>query len=104
MEHTTGRYSITRVKLIFSLFEVWQEEIDSEGELQVRRRERVAASVGRARAEDIDQRRDSAEAVTRRDSIEVVMLGLRSSYAEADTMRRRGGSRSSPGSEYRREV
>ena len=51
LENTPDRYSITRVKSIFSLIEVWQEEIDLEGELQVRRRERVATLVGSARAE-----------------------------------------------------
>jgi len=41
LENTLGRYSITQVKSISSMVEVWQEEFDLEGELQVRRREGI---------------------------------------------------------------
>jgi len=44
------------------LVEVWQEEIDLEGELQMRRRERVATLVGSARAEE--QKTQSREATS----------------------------------------
>lgn len=40
MESTLGRYSVAQLKLIFSLVEVRQEKIDSEGELQVEERQR----------------------------------------------------------------
>jgi len=60
LENTPGRYSVTRVKSISSLVEVWQEEIDSEGEFQVRRREGINNN-GEARAEEAEQRRDNAE-------------------------------------------
>lgn len=47
--------------MIFSLVEVRQEEIDSEGELYIRRRERVAALVRSEGVEDVEQRMDNAE-------------------------------------------
>ena len=47
---------------ILSMVEVRQEKIDSEGELQVERRERVSTSVESARAGDAMQRREITEA------------------------------------------
>jgi len=43
------------------LVEVWQEKIESEGELQVRKEERASTSFKSARQQDVEQEQGDAQ-------------------------------------------